>query len=150
MKRSEEKRDIPMFKTILQANDGSAGAFKALALTLELAKQTGAELHMVCVEEISEFPETIGDVTNEKKAADRKFRGVLQRARTMADAQHVKLQTHLLTGHPVLSIVKLASELGADLLVVGSTGHSPLYERLIGSRADRIVHLASCPVLVVK
>jgi nucleotide-binding universal stress UspA family protein len=35
------------------------------------------------------------------------------------------------------------------LLVVGGSGHSALYGRLIGSRADRIVHLAPCPVLVV-
>jgi nucleotide-binding universal stress UspA family protein len=38
----------------------------------------------------------------------------------------------------------------ADLLVIGATGHSALYERLIGSRADRIVQLSPCPVLVVK
>jgi len=36
------------------------------------------------------------------------------------------------------------------LLVVGASGHSALYDRMIGSRADRIVHLAPCPVLVVK
>jgi len=38
----------------------------------------------------------------------------------------------------------------ADLLVVGASGHSALYDRMVGSRADRIVHLAPCPVLVVK
>jgi nucleotide-binding universal stress UspA family protein len=46
--------------------------------------------------------------------------------------------------------VDLARDLKADLLVVGGSGHSALYGRLIGSRADRIVHLAPCPVLVVK
>jgi nucleotide-binding universal stress UspA family protein len=47
-------------------------------------------------------------------------------------------------------IVDLAARIGADLTVIGATGHSALYERLIGSRADRIVQLAPCPVLVVK
>ena len=37
-----------------------------------------------------------------------------------------------------------------DLLVIGATGHSALYERTIGSRADRMIQLAPCPVLVVK
>ena len=46
--------------------------------------------------------------------------------------------------------MRLAEELKADLLVIGAVGHSALYERLIGSRADRIVQLAKCPVLVVK
>jgi len=34
--------------------------------------------------------------------------------------------------------------------VIGAAGHSELYERMLGSRADRIVHLAKCPVLVVR
>jgi nucleotide-binding universal stress UspA family protein len=53
-------------------------------------------------------------------------------------------------GHPVRDIVKLADDLKADLVVIGAKGHSELYERMIGSRADRIVQLAPCPVLVVK
>jgi nucleotide-binding universal stress UspA family protein len=68
----------------------------------------------------------------------------------MAEEHHVKLQTHLLAGHPVRAIVELAAELEVDLLVIGATGHSALYERMIGSRADRIIQLAHCPVLVVK
>jgi nucleotide-binding universal stress UspA family protein len=68
----------------------------------------------------------------------------------MAEEHHVKLQTHLLAGHPVRDIVELAAELQVDLLVIGATGHSALYERMIGSRADRIIQLAHCPVLVVK
>jgi len=55
-----------------------------------------------------------------------------------------------LAGHPVRDIVELAAELKVDLLVIGATGHSGLYERMIGSRADRIIQLAPCPVLVVK
>jgi nucleotide-binding universal stress UspA family protein len=55
-----------------------------------------------------------------------------------------------LAGHPVRQILDLAAELRIDLLVVGASGHSALYERMIGSRADRLVQLAPCPVLVVK
>ena len=58
--------------------------------------------------------------------------------------------THVIAGHPVRGIVELAKELKVELLVIGATGHSALYDRLIGSRADRIVQLAHCPVLVVK
>jgi nucleotide-binding universal stress UspA family protein len=46
--------------------------------------------------------------------------------------------------------VDLVPQIGADVLVIGATGHSALYERMIGSRADRIVQMAACPVLVVK
>jgi len=68
----------------------------------------------------------------------------------MAEKDQVKLHTHLLAGHPVRDIVQLAAELKVELLVIGATGHSALYERMLGSRADRVMQLAQCPVLVVK
>jgi nucleotide-binding universal stress UspA family protein len=139
-----------MFSKILHANDGSDHAFRALALALTLAKQNNSELHMVSVEEIDYMPEFIEEVREETGTAGRRFRKVLQRARAMAEDSHVKLDTHVIAGHPVRDIVELAKELKVELLVIGATGHSALYERLIGSRADRIVQLAHCPVLVVK
>jgi nucleotide-binding universal stress UspA family protein len=139
-----------MFAKILHANDGSVHAFNALSFALKIAGQNSSELHMVSVEEIPYMPEYIEEVREETGIAARRFHAVLQRARAMAEEHHVKLQTHLLAGHPVRDIIELAAELGVDLLVIGATGHSALYERMIGSRADRIIQLAPCPVLVVK
>jgi nucleotide-binding universal stress UspA family protein len=90
------------------------------------------------------------EVRESTGTAARYFHVVLQRARSMAEQSQVDVHTHVLAGHPVRDIVKLATEIGADLLVIGATGHSAMYERMIGSRADRIVQLAQCPVLVVK
>jgi nucleotide-binding universal stress UspA family protein len=139
-----------MFAKILHANDGSTPAFNALELALKLAQQNEAELHMVSVMEVDYLPEFVEEIREETGRAARRFRGILQRAQDMAAQSHIKLHTHLLTGHPVRDVVKLAADIGADLLVIGATGHSALYERMIGSRADRMVQLAHCPVLVVK
>jgi nucleotide-binding universal stress UspA family protein len=139
-----------MFKVILNANDGSAPAFKALEFALDLAKQNKSALHVASVEEVAAFPELIGEVETERKNADYRYKQVHKRAKSMAAEKGVTLVTHVLIGHPVRSIIDLAGELGADLLVIGATGHSALYERLLGSRADRVIQLASCPVLVVK
>jgi nucleotide-binding universal stress UspA family protein len=139
-----------MFSKILHANDGSERAFHALALAITIAKENQSELHMVCVEEIDYMPEFIEELREETGTAARRFHTVLQRARAMAEESHVKLHTHVLAGHPVRDIVELAAELKVDLLVIGSAGHSELYERMLGSRADRLVHLAHCPVLVVR
>ncbi|TMK50367.1 MAG: universal stress protein [Alphaproteobacteria bacterium] len=139
-----------MFRKILHANDGSEPAFHAFALALQIARQNSSELHMVCVEEIDYMPEFIEEVREETGTAARRFHPVVQRARAKADENHVKLHTHVIAGHPVRDIVDLAQDLKVELLVIGATGHSALYERLIGSRADRIVQLAHCPVLVVK
>jgi len=139
-----------MFSKILHANDGSAPAFHALELALALAKQNQSELHMVSVMEIDYLPEFVEEVREETGTAARRFRSVLQRAKDLAAKSSVSLHPHVLTGHPVRDVVKLAAELKAELLVIGATGHSALYERMIGSRADRMVQLAPCPVLVVK
>ncbi len=139
-----------MFSKILHANDGSEHAFRALAMALAMAKQNNSDLHMVSVEEIDYMPEFIEEVREQTGTAARRFHKVLQRARAMAEESHVKLDTHVISGHPVRDIVELAKELKVELLVIGATGHSPLYDRLIGSRANRIVQLAHCPVLVVK
>src|SRR5438128_476326 len=139
-----------MFGKILHANDGSEHAFRALSVALALAHQNRSELHMISVEEVSYMPEFIEEVREETGTAARRFHSVFQRARAIAEAQGVSMQTHVVAGHPVRDIVKLAADLGADLLVIGATGHSALYERMIGSRADRIVQLAPCPVLVIK
>jgi nucleotide-binding universal stress UspA family protein len=139
-----------MFGKILHANDGSEPAFHALSLTIAIARQNRSELHMVCVEEIDYMPEFIEEVREETGTAARRFHQVVQRARALAQENHLDLQTHVVAGHPVRDIVDLAADLKVDLLVIGARGHSAIYERLIGSRADRIVQLAQCPVLVVK
>jgi nucleotide-binding universal stress UspA family protein len=139
-----------MFEKILCANDGSERAFRALVLAIKITQENNSELHMVSVEEIDYMPEFVEEVRQEIGTAARRFHKVLQRAREMAEESRVKLRTHVLAGHPVRDIVELAAELKADLLVIGSAGHSELYERMLGSRADRIVHLAGCPVLVVR
>jgi nucleotide-binding universal stress UspA family protein len=139
-----------MFGKILHANDGSEPAFHALSLAIAIARQNGSELHMVCIEEIDYMPEFIEEVREETGTAARRFHKVVQRARALANENKLNLQTHVIAGHPVRDIVELATDLRIDLLVIGARGHSAIYERLIGSRADRIVQLAQCPVLVVK
>jgi nucleotide-binding universal stress UspA family protein len=139
-----------MFSMILHANDGSEVAFHALSLALAIAKQNNSELHMVSVEEIPYLPEFIEEVREATGTAARRYHAVFERARAMAEKDQVKLHTHLLAGHPVRDIVQLAAELNVELLVIGATGHSALYERMLGSRADRVMQLAQCPVLVVK
>jgi nucleotide-binding universal stress UspA family protein len=139
-----------MFAKILHANDGSEHAFHALSLALTIAEQNQSELHMVCVEEMPYLPEFVLEVDETIQAATERFAGVLERARGMAEERHWVLHAHVLSGHPVQKIIELADTLAVDLLVIGARGHSALYERMVGSRADRIMQLARCPVLVVK
>lgn len=139
-----------MLDNILHANDGSEGAFRALGLALDLAKRRRAELHMVCVEEIQWLPGTREEVIGEKELANRKFDDVIKRAREEAKKKRVKIETHLLIGHPVRAIAEFVKDNGFDALVIGYVGHSQIYSTLIGGTAERLVRLAPCTVIVVK
>ena len=139
-----------MFTKILHANDGSDRAFKALHAALDLAQRSGSQLHMICVEEMPNFPATIDEIVEEKAEADQRYGSAVRRARELAQAQGVPLAAHVVSGHPVQRIVKFVEDERCDLLVIGFMGHSALYERVIGGTADRLVRLAPCAVLVIK
>ena len=139
-----------MYRKILVANDGSHGALKALAAAIALAKQFGAALHMVGVEELPRFPATIDEVDETKDEATHRLTTVAATALAQAQAAGIALEAHLLIGHPVEAIAALVGEQQFDLPVIGFMGHSQLYQRIIGSTADRLVDLAPCAVLVVK
>src|SRR5208282_4283950 len=109
-----------MFGKILHANDGSEHAFRALSLAIAIAKQNNSELHTVSVEEIDYMPEFIEEVREETGAAARRFHRVLQRARAMADENDVKMHTHVVAGHAVRDIIRLAADLHVELLVIGA------------------------------
>lgn len=139
-----------MYSRILIANDGSEGAAKAFAAALALAKRRKAALHMVLVEELPRFADTLGELAEEKQEQNHRFGDVIGRAATQAKAARVKIETHVLVGHAVPSIVEFIKRGRYDLLVIGFMGHSALYNRLIGGTTDRLVEHAPCDVLVVK
>ena len=137
-----------MYRKILVANDGSPGAVHALTTALTVAKRDGAALHMVTVEELPWFPASIDEVDEEKTEANHRLPPLIEAARAQAQAAGVVLETHLLPGHPVQTIVSLVNEHHFDLLVVGFMGHTRLYEQIIGSTSERLVRLAPCTILV--
>jgi nucleotide-binding universal stress UspA family protein len=139
-----------MFKKILVANDGSPGAFKALAASFNVAEHYHGELHMIIVEERPRFPGSIDEVQGEIESADRRIAPVLSKSKELAAEEGVHLHCHILPGHAVSTIVQFTKERSFDLLITGFMGHSALYNRIIGSTTDRLVDLAPCTVMVVK
>jgi nucleotide-binding universal stress UspA family protein len=57
--------------------------------------------------------------------------------------------TAAMAGGPAHVIADAATKVGADLIVTGSRGHTALAGIMLGSVAQRLLHLAHCPVLVV-
>ena len=139
-----------MHKKILHGLDGSPGSFKALEEAVALAKEFGAELHTISVEEVPHYAGTVGEVVETKDLADHKFHDAIVRARAMAHREGIEIQAHVIVGHEVKTILEFIKAQGFDLLVIGFMGHSALYDRVMGSTCHSLVRLAPCSVLVVK
>jgi universal stress protein A len=64
-------------------------------------------------------------------------------------AKTVQLDTRVVIGEPFHDVCQVAEEEKADLIVMGSHGRTGFHHVLLGSVAERVVHHAPCPVLVV-
>jgi len=57
---------------------------------------------------------------------------------------------HVHVGQPAEVIVKLANELGCDLICLGTHGRGAVAGAMLGSVAGKVIHLATTPVLLAK
>jgi len=141
-----------MFAKILNANDGSDNTFRALEIACDLAAKYAAELHMILVEEVPILPDTdlIDEIEQTKAGQDKLVRGEIGRAQSIASRHKVTIRCHVFTGHVVRTVVDFANDNAFELVVIGATGNAAMYERMLGTRADRIANLARRPVLIVR
>jgi nucleotide-binding universal stress UspA family protein len=137
---------------ILLATDGSSHAELAAMKVVELAKSTGARLHVVAVGRT--FPAAVYDVYTDawrddlrreaQEILDKQVKKIEEAGGTVAIA-HLKMNERRDE-----AIVHLAEEIDADLIVIGSRGFGGLKRALLGNVADSVVRHAHCPVLVVR
>jgi nucleotide-binding universal stress UspA family protein len=137
--------------TLLDAYDGSEGSKKALAAAIAIAKRFRADLHSISVKERgSQYPETVGEVMEEKEETDKFFAGVTEEALDWAQSEGVDLQCEVRSGHEVEAIIEFARQEHFHLLVVGFMGHSRIFGRIWGGTSQNLTKTAPCSVLVVK
>jgi nucleotide-binding universal stress UspA family protein len=133
---------------ILLATDGSAHSEAALERALHYASFCGGRLTAVSVVDV--YPEFYAEapeiVENLEKKSVQIMDGVAKRAREAG----VKAETRVVRGNSAEEIVDLAQEKRAGTIFMGSRGRSGLKKLVMGSVAEKVVGLASCPVLVAK
>ena len=141
-------------RTILVALDFSAHSSHALAYASDLAKALGARIHLIHAYslptqfvgpyDVALIPTDFFRQVRESAAA------LLAEARDKVKAEGLTCEISLADGPPAEVITDAAKEVGADLIVVGTQGHTGLKHVLLGSVAERTLRIAPCPVLSVR
>jgi nucleotide-binding universal stress UspA family protein len=140
-----------MFRRLLIAFDGSPGADRALQAALSIAKEYGAELHVVAVEEgLPRYAATSDEMDAVKEQKDAYYERLSVHAEAEAARAGVGITPHVLPGQPTRVIPDLARRLGCDLIITGFHGHSALHDRLLGSTSSGVISHSDCPVMVVR
>jgi nucleotide-binding universal stress UspA family protein len=137
-----------MFEKIVLAVDGSAPSDRATATAADIAKGFGSEIIVLNVRETEIFWRGMAELETVGEASDL----VDNTVRRLKDAGiSARGEVHpALYGQAARVILELASEEGADMVVLGSRGLSDLAGLVLGSVTHKVLHLAHCPVLVVR
>lgn len=141
-------------KKILIPTDFSDTANLALAHAVNLAKICNAEIYLVHVVSTFSFrvnlPEVDLDESQNSKLTNAVSLKLKQISEDIEQNQGVKVHILMAAGSIKTEVVKLADEIDADLIVLGTHGVTGLKEFIMGSNAFRIVSDAACPVLSIQ
>ncbi len=138
-----------MFSNILVAVDGSESANKAFQRAIYLAQKCNSKLDLVHVVQC----EVGGDSANTFEIIEDlkdKAMKMLEEYRIEAAKSNTSMQITIMQGDPAKVIIELAKAKSYDLIIMGTRGRSSFQELLIGSVSQKVMHHASCPVMVVR
>jgi nucleotide-binding universal stress UspA family protein len=131
------------------AVDGSESAKKAFEKSIYLAQKCNSNLDLVHViqcelggDSATTF-EIIEDLKNKAKK-------MLEEYEIQATKNCISIQIMVTQGDPAQVIIELAKAKSYDLIIMGTRGRTAFQELLIGSVSQKVMHHASCPVMVVR
>jgi len=136
------------YKKILFATDLSPASNAALRYATSLARDFGATLLIVHVEELP-VPYAGADMYfAQPEYPNPEIRRMLEAV--VPGDKSVAYEHRLVIGTAAEDIVRLADEERVDLIVIGTHGRSGLRRVLVGSVAETVMRKAKCPVLTLK
>jgi len=141
--------------TILVAIDGSDNAMRALDEALRILVTDSLHVHLLTVAEVIHMNEVLfkdtatgmHQIEEEHKAACRKLLEPATRKLAEAGISH---DAHVEIGQPAQTISDFATRYHCGMIVIGTRGHGAIDSIVVGSVANKVVHLSKVPVLLVK
>ena len=141
-------------KVVLAATDFSAVSFKAVAHGLRVAQQANAKFHLLHVLDSKVVPEDViakipqGSSLRQDINEDAEKR--LDTLRESLQADRSRIQVHLSWGTPWKEAARVAQDLAADVIALGTVGRSGIQGLLLGNTAERLLGTCDCSILTVK
>lgn len=155
--KKDERKEVKMYKKILVPLDGSDLAECVLPHVESIAKGCGVRevillrvtepFHQLCIYDGCISQDVMNSIDADNKAAAEKYLSQLIK-RTRYDG--VPVTPKVITGAPAESIADYASRDSIDLIVIATHGRSGISRWTWGSVADRVLHSACVPVLMVR
>jgi nucleotide-binding universal stress UspA family protein len=136
-----------MFKTVVLGLDGSESSDRALEYATGLARDHGSNVRVVHVIEVMS-----GRGGGLAHLDERELQAkVEQQVKSLTDAGlNAGIELHnAKVGGPANVIAEVAARDGADVIVIGTRGHSTVAGVLTGSVAHRLLHAAHCPLMII-
>jgi nucleotide-binding universal stress UspA family protein len=141
-------------ETMLVPTDFSEESQKAIAYARALLNHFPATVHLVYVHDIDfayAVPALMGSAPLlSSEDVERHLRKDLDKLAKKLELPGSVAERHVRTGRAYREICGLASEIGAELIVIATHGRTGLKRLMLGSTAERVVQHAPCPVLVVR
>ena len=149
---------IQNVKKILAPIDFSEHSMDAMRSAMELAKDVGAEVHLMHViaphHHFIPLPlVTSGEESRElvrEAAMIEQAEQELARIKKDDFGDSNKVVTFAVVGHPVQKLADYAKEQAIDLIVMATHGRSSIEHMLLGGTTEKLVRSAPCSVLVIR
>jgi nucleotide-binding universal stress UspA family protein len=139
-----------MYERILIPTDGSDHAVRAAEHAMAIAREFDATVRVIGVVDI----QAAAGPFNAGGVDDAYVENVKSEARASIEAVEAltdqRVETDVLEGTPVESIVDDAADFAADLIVMGTHGRTGVHRYVVGSVTERVVRLADAPVLTAR
>jgi nucleotide-binding universal stress UspA family protein len=132
--------------------DGSDGSIQAARVAGRLTADLDAELTAVHVRHVAPMawsPAPVAVTGDPQETLDAIEELARKRTGQALDPLDIPWTLQVRAGDPAAELEQAAAEQRADLIVVGSQGHTVVERLLLGSVSTRLTHHAQRPVMVV-
>jgi universal stress protein E len=141
-------------KVVLAPIDFSEISLKSAAHGLWVAQQANAQFHLLHVIDSLDVPEDliskVPHGSSMRQEINHEARSRLEAFLDSLRADRSRMQIHLSWGTPWKGVQRLAKDVAADLISMGTIGRSGIKGLLLGNTAEKVLGTCDCSILTVK